>query len=429
MVQPIDYMRMMPQTNIPAAIEGFGEALQARQKRIAGEELKAQYSTDLKQLLQNPSMKAFNEFSLKYPTQREVIKDVAGRFSQEQLDSEFDSGAQVAVALENQNPDVALNILNKTIAARKQSNLPTTTQDQIQAILSNTEDPDRVPKAQRLTNFALTLLNPEKFGKVVGTLEAQEMRPEKVREQTAVTKIKEAEAKFAPEKFGADLGLTNAQIEQAKAARRASDAAAGESGAKAKRLQSEVDQIAGGIIPADKRPEAEGKMRKEYSDQTKSYQDVKESYSRILASDKTAAGDLALIFNYMKMLDPGSVVRESEFATAENAAGVPDRVRNTFNKVLTGVKLGEDQRKDFRKQAQNLFTQAKVRENKVRTGIERIAKGYGLNPDNIFFEREESAPTAIQQQSEFVTVTAPNGQVISFPNQQAADAFKRAVGM
>jgi hypothetical protein len=30
---------------------------------------------------------------------------------------------------------------------------------------------------------------------------------------------------------------------------------------------------------------------------------------------------------------------------------------------------------------------------------------------------------------ESVTVTAPNGQIISFPNRQAADAFKRAVGM
>jgi len=39
------------------------------------------------------------------------------------------------------------------------------------------------------------------------------------------------------------------------------------------------------------------------------------------------------------MLDPGSVVRESEFATAQNAAGVPDQVRNMYNKVLSGTRL------------------------------------------------------------------------------------------
>ena len=183
MVQPINYMGMMPRQDFGKRfLEGLqiggalGELSQAEKQRTDAAALKVQYATDLEKVLQNPSMKAFNELALTYPTQREVIKDVAGRFTQEQLDSEFDSGAQVAVALENQNPDVALNILNKTIAARKQSNLPTTTQDQIQAILANTEDPDRVPKAQRLTNFALTLLNPEKFGKIVDNL--SKLRPE-----------------------------------------------------------------------------------------------------------------------------------------------------------------------------------------------------------------------------------------------------------
>jgi hypothetical protein len=213
MVQPINYLAMMPRVDIPGAIEGFGEALQARQQRKAAEELKVQYSTDLQQVLQNPSMRAFNEFALKYPSQREVIKDVAGRFSQEQLDSEFDVGAQIAVSLENQNPDVALNVVEKTIQARKTAGLPTTTYDQIQQILSNTEDPDRVNKAKAITNFSLTLLNPEKFGKVVQTLEAQEMRPGRVEEQTAKAKKAAVDANFAESQAVADLGLKKAQIE------------------------------------------------------------------------------------------------------------------------------------------------------------------------------------------------------------------------
>ena len=213
MVQPINYMQMMPQTNIPAAIEDFGEALQARRQRIQAEEKKAQYSADLKQLLLDPSMPAFNEFALKYPSQREVIKDVAGRFSQEQLDNEFDIGAQVAVSLENQNPDVALNIVEKTIQARKTAGLPTTTYDQIQQILSNTEDSERVNKAKAITNFSLTLLNPEKFGKVVQTLEAQELRPEKVTEQRAKALKAGVEADFAASVDVKELALKQAQID------------------------------------------------------------------------------------------------------------------------------------------------------------------------------------------------------------------------
>ena len=49
----------------------------------------------------------------------------------------------------------------------------------------------------------------------------------------------------------------------------------------------------------------------------------------------------------MKMLDPTSVVREGEFATAQNATGVPERIRNSFNKAMSGERLGQKQRTKF----------------------------------------------------------------------------------
>ena len=249
--------------------------------------------------------------------------------------------------------------------------------------------------------------------------------------------MKEAEAKFAPEKFLADLNLTQSQIDQAKAARRASDAAASKSGAEAKRAEAEANQIAAGIIPADKRPEAEGKFRKEYSDQTKGYQEVKSAYGRVLASEDNAVGDLSLIFGYMKMLDPGSVVREGEFATAQNAAGVPERIQNIYNQVVSGQRLSPSQRQSFKGQAGKLYSTAQTQEAQVRQGIERIAKGYGLNTANIFYTPTEVAPTApgaapgapAPAPGAPISVTAPNGQVLTFPSQQAADAFKKAAGI
>jgi hypothetical protein len=152
--------------------------------------------------------------------------------------------------------------------------------------------------------------------------------------------------------------------------------------------------MAAGVIPADKRPEAERNFRNEYNDRTKVYQDVKASYGRVLSSDDSAVGDLSLIFGYMKMLDPGSVVREGEFATAQNAAGVPDRVMNVYNRIVSGERLNSDQRKAFKGQAERLFKQAGQQEAQVRSGIERIAKDYGLNTANIFYTPEDVAPVA-----------------------------------
>ena len=242
-------------------------------------------------------------------------------------------------------------------------------------------------------------------------LKTRQLTPEakaEAQRKAAEARIKEAEANLAPQKFAADLGLTESQIEQAKASVRASDAAAKKSGAEAAKVQREAEQMSAGVIPADKRPEAESKMRQEYSNQTKSYQDVKAAYGRVLASREDAAGDLALIFNYMKMLDPGSVVREGEFATAQNAAGIPTRIWNLYNKLINGERLSVEQRKMFSKQSESLYQQALKDENKVRSGIERIAKGYGLNVANIFYTPTEEPPTAPAAEVSGATVQPPS---------------------
>lgn len=176
---PVNYLGQLPQIDLAKQFEGFGEALVQRQKLAQAEAANAAYKTDLQALLDNPSMKAFNEFALRNPGQRENIKDVVSRFTTEQQDAEFNIGRDVAVALENDKPDVALNNLNQAIEARKGSKLSTAVYDQVQQILSNTDDPDRINKAKFQTNFVLNLLNPEKMAKVVATLEKQKLKTDK----------------------------------------------------------------------------------------------------------------------------------------------------------------------------------------------------------------------------------------------------------
>lgn len=83
---------------------------------------------------------------------------------------------------------------------------------------------------------------------------------------------------------------------------------------------------------------------------------VDASFRKIQAAPATASGDLSLIFNFMKMLDPGSTVREGEFANAQNAAGVPSRILNLYNRVTEGTRLGDDQRREFVETANTAFS-------------------------------------------------------------------------
>jgi len=73
------------------------------------------------------------------------------------------------------------------------------------------------------------------------------------------------------------------------------------------------------------------------------------------AQQESGPGDISFIFQYMKFLDPNSVVRENEFATAANAGGVPENVRNLFNKIQAGEILPDSVKEDFLRTASDLY--------------------------------------------------------------------------
>jgi len=129
-------------------------------------------------------------------------------------------------------------------------------------------------------------------------------------------------------------------------------------------------------------------LRKEFVQQSKTFIDVRDSFQRIQASAKepSAAGDLALVFNFMKMLDPQSVVREGEFATAQNATGVPQQIRNIYNKIMEGKRLAPEQRKDFVGRAGQLMNRQKESHYNLRQEYGRIAKSYKVKPQDVLVD-------------------------------------------
>ena len=139
---------------------------------------------------------------------------------------------------------------------------------------------------------------------------------------------------------------------------------------------------------ADRQFNKANKLRDEFRTSSKEYIDVRDSYGRIQESAKSpsAAGDLALIFNYMKMLDPGSTVREGEFATAQNSASVPDRVRAMYNKTISGERLADNVRTDFVSRATMLFKKQEQNHSKLKSEYSRLAKLEQIKPDVVIVD-------------------------------------------
>jgi len=123
-------------------------------------------------------------------------------------------------------------------------------------------------------------------------------------------------------------------------------------------------------------------LRKEATTQLSEYQKFGDAWGRVqeAAMNPSPANDIALIFAYMKILDPTSAVREGEFATAANAGSIPQRVWARYNKLIRGEELNAEQRNDFLSSAYGLVRSQHRNAQRIVDRYGNLAAGYGVNP-------------------------------------------------
>ena len=148
----------------------------------------------------------------------------------------------------------------------------------------------------------------------------------------------------------------------------------------------------------EKRFSNESSLRKEVrgSKIIKDFDDVRTAFGKVksAAENPSAAGDLALVFNYMKILDPGSVVREGEFKSAADATSwlqksedsdisIPKPVAQAIRKFKDGTLLNANQREDFFKTARNIAAVQFKPAKELIGEYKSIAKMENLRVENV----------------------------------------------
>jgi hypothetical protein len=151
------------------------------------------------------------------------------------------------------------------------------------------------------------------------------------------------------------------------------------------------------------------------------------------AQEKKLRQDLAKIRSDIK-LKQGELGSLEEYrrrsGDIESAKLVESRDLNNFNRAMTAANLeAERVRSDLRKRAEGMMDKGlneKIKANpnyieeQVEAARNRILRGYGVG----------SLPAAdTQAAGGNVEVKLPNGRSMYFPNQQAADQFKREAGI
>jgi hypothetical protein len=139
--------------------------------------------------------------------------------------------------------------------------------------------------------------------------------------------------------------------------------------------------------PSKEQFEQEYKLRDKFESdpETRRYYVANNSYQQMRSSagSGNGVGDISLIYQYMKMLDPDTGVREGEYANASQTGGIPDRIVNTYNKMVSGERLSDKQRADFVNEAGRLL---QVRHSNVVKAADKVrnnATAYQLSPDRV----------------------------------------------
>jgi hypothetical protein len=112
----------------------------------------------------------------------------------------------------------------------------------------------------------------------------------------------------------------------------------------------------------------------------KDFNDMKTAYGQVITAldQGTPIGDVAGATKVMKLLDPGSVVRETELAIAMQASGRLDRLQNYFSLWASGQKLTPTQRDDFKQLSAELYAAAGQAYNLKRDEYKGFGAAYGF---------------------------------------------------
>lgn len=100
--------------------------------------------------------------------------------------------------------------------------------------------------------------------------------------------------------------------------------------------------------------------------------------------------DIASVFQFMKILDPSSVVRETEFATAASSSWILDRVTSLqiLKKAESGQILTPKQRQQFAQIAKVLFENRKKAFDQRAIKFIRLSKEAWVNPRSVVLDFE-----------------------------------------
>lgn len=157
---------------------------------------------------------------------------------------------------------------------------------------------------------------------------------------------------------------------------------------------SGANAVAGQAIVSKKIQDVELKLQDDYRTESKGFAETSTAMKKVLSAietaDKNPGSALSAGTAFMKILDPNSVVRETELGMALNASGWFDRATNIVNTLQSGRVMTPTQKKNLRDAANDLFEEAKASQREVDAAYAKRATDYGADPKRVIVDRGQT---------------------------------------
>lgn len=398
----VDYAAFQSGQNpLQMAMQGFSDAgaiQQAQQQQQIGaqtlelnrmkvaEYQKAQakqqeFQEALVNLGDKPSLQDYENIMARFPQLSSAVKEPYDRLNTRQQQSAFTSAVQVMAALKGGKTDEAKSLLERQAVAAENSGNDAAAAGARVMMQQIDMEPSAALNAAALNVAAVA--GPERFATIYESIS-------KVGRENELQPGALAEQEVALMQLGINMGVDPKTTQKMLASYRN----AGVSQDTARNLFTiEAQNPTGQIYDPDKRYTASKDLRTEYNKRVGDVTAGRVNFQKMEESAKIqeGLGDVALITSFMKMLDPGSTVRESEFAVARDTGGLLTSLENLLTKAKGGQFLTNPQRTTFVNLAKQYLAAAEKDGAKTRKSMEGIVDRLGLNPADVFTDGQDSS--------------------------------------
>ena len=139
-----------------------------------------------------------------------------------------------------------------------------------------------------------------------------------------------------------------------------------------------------GLSTADTSKET-ANLRKEFTSQTKElgFEEFRRSWNKVTGAEKTGAGDLTILYSYIKALDPTSVVREGEINISKAAESVPGNIIRAYQRAKEGKLMSNELRQEMTREIGLMYNERAKRQMELNAFYTGLARDTGLEPEKV----------------------------------------------